>query len=99
MFNSLRDQVALFNNPARLRVPAFMIIDRIQQAQSAGTRPGEAILATAVALIAMCESSGLKLDDVIFKASRVMADVEGPFTSHLQAVRDYARNELREAVL
>lgn len=95
MFNRLRtaDQVALFNSPARLRVPAFAVIDALQKTK---TQPGTQVLAAAVALRAMCESANLPLNDVLVKAGRIMGDVEGPFTSHLQAVRDYARNELNK---
>ena len=92
----IADQVALFNNPARLRVPAFSVIDALQRASR---RPGEQILATAVALIAMCESANLNFNDVVAKAIRVMADVEGPFTGQLQAVRAYAANELRKGII
>lgn len=87
----LSDQVALFNSPAQLRVPAFIVIDALQKTKR---QPGVQMLATAVALIAMCESANINFNDLIAKAIRVTSDVEGPFTSHLQAVRDYARHEL-----
>lgn len=90
---SLADQVRLASNPAALRRPAFRIIDALQNQQ--GIANGEKVLATAVALVAMCESAGLSFDDVLTKARNIMADVEGPFTAHLQAVRDYARDQLR----
>ena len=93
---SIQDQVALASSGARLRVPAFKIINSLQ---NSGARPGEQILATAVALIAMCESTGVNLSTVIAKAVRITSAVEGPFTSHLQAVRDYAGNELRKGVV
>jgi hypothetical protein len=57
-------------------------------------KPGEQVLGTAVALMAMCQSAGVSVDDVMRKAMRMMGDVEAPFTAHLQAVRDYASNEL-----
>lgn len=90
--NGLADQIRLANNPARLRVPAFQIINALQQVRATG---GEQVVGTAVALIAMCESAGVPLTEVITRAARIMGDVEGPFTAHLQSVRDYARNELR----
>lgn len=86
---TIRDQIAYFNNPARLRVPAFSVISRVQD-----HTPGEQILGTAVALIAMCQTLNVPLQDVLTKAGNALADAEGPFSSHLQAVRDYARNEL-----
>jgi len=94
--DSLADQVALCSNAARLRIPCFAIVDVLQRSQR---QPGEQVLATAITLIAMCESANLSFDDVIAKAVRMTADVEGPFTSHLQSVRDYARYELRRGGL
>lgn len=87
--HTIRDQVAFFNNPARLRKPAFMVINRVQDFV-----PGEQILGTAVALIAMCETLNLPLQDVLTKAVRVLSDVDGPYTEQIKAIRDYARNEL-----
>jgi len=89
----IRDQIALFTNAARLRVPAFFVINALQKTKRP---PGEQILGTAVALLAMCESANVNFNDLITKAIRVMSDVEGPFTAHLQAVRDYAANEIRK---
>lgn len=92
---SLRDQVRLSSNPARLRKPAFLVIDRAQDLQARGdANGGEVLVATAVALIAMCESANMPLQDVMTKATNIMAAVDGPFTSHLQAIRAYASTEL-----
>jgi hypothetical protein len=44
----------------------------------------------------MCESAGISMQDVLQIAGRVMRDAEGPFTSHVQAVRDFARNEIQQ---
>jgi hypothetical protein len=85
----IRDQIAFLCNAARLRVPAFSVLTRIQD-----FTPGEQVLGTAVALVAMCESANLSLNDVITTARTVMADADGPFTSHIRAVRDYAANEI-----
>lgn len=89
---SIRDQVALASNPARLRVPCFKVIDALQKTKA---RPGDQILAAAITLVAMCESAGINFNDLIGKAIRMTSDVEGPFTAHLQSVRDYASYELR----
>lgn len=91
--NGLSDQVRLCSNAARLRKPAFLVIDALQNdLKSTG---GEKIVAAAVALIAMCQSTNVNFNDVVAKALNIMGDVEGPFTAHLQAVRDYARHNLR----
>lgn len=88
----ISDQIAFFSNPAALRVPAFRIMDRMSHIEAT---PGVQILATAVALRAMCESAGLDLTAVMTKAGKVMADADGPFVPHIQAIRDYAANEIR----
>lgn len=89
---AIRDQIAFFSSPARLRVPAFRVIDRMQD-----RTPGEQLLGTAVALVAMSEAIGLPLNDLLTVAHNVMRDVEGPFTYHVQAIRDYAKNEIGRA--
>jgi hypothetical protein len=91
--NQLSDQIALFSDATKLMIPAFSVIDRLQMGAE-HVLPGEQILGTAVALIAMCESANVSLSDVMAKARNVMADVEGPFTAHIRAVRDYAKYEL-----
>lgn len=88
---SLRDQIALQSRPALLRQPAFAVINALQRTKA---RPGEQVLGAAVALVAMCQSANVPLDDLIRKALSIMGDVEGPFTAHLQSVRNYAANEL-----
>ena len=87
--HTVRDQLKFLCNPARLRRPAFTVLTRIQD-----FTPGEQLLATAVAIVAMCESANISLQDVIESARNVMADAEGPFTSHIQSIRDFAANEI-----
>ena len=88
---SLSDQIALHSTPSRLRKPAFAVINGLQGVDA---KPGEQVLGTAVALMAMCQSANINLDGLMTKARSIMGDVEGPFTAHLQSVRDYAANEL-----
>jgi len=76
-----------------MRRPAFLVIDAIQNNTQSSN--GEKVVATMIALIAMCESAGVPFDDVFQKAINMTRDVEGPFTAHLQAIRDYARDQLR----
>lgn len=92
--HQITDEIAFTNSAAPLRVPAFCVIQKLDRSMAS---PGHQILATAVALIAMCESANVPFDDLIRKAIRITSDVEGPHTAHLQAVRDYARHELRGA--
>lgn len=93
--NGLADQVRLCSDASRMRRPAFLVIDAIQS--NTQSTNGEKIVAVMVTLIAMCESSGVPFDDVFEKAINMTRDVEGPFTAHLQSIRDYARDNLRGA--
>lgn len=85
----IRDQI-VFASPPALRVPAFRVIDRTD-----GFTPGQQLLGTALALVAMSEAIGMNPHDLIVVARNAMADVEGPFTYHLQAIRDYAKHEIK----
>jgi hypothetical protein len=87
--HTVRDQIRFLANPARLRRPAFAVINKLQD-----FTPGEQMLGAAVALIAMCQGANISLHDVLTTAGKVLADTEGPFTSHVQAIRDYARHEI-----
>jgi hypothetical protein len=93
--NGLADQVRLCNNAPRLRRAAFLVIDRLQMTQVNG---GEQIVGAAIALVSMCQTAGVALDDVITKARNAIADADR-HGEQLAAVRDYARNELREEVI
>lgn len=90
--HTVRDQLRFLCNPARVRIPAFNVINRVQD-----HTPGEQLLGTAVALIAMCEAANINLSDVVGNARNIMAHAEGPFSSHVQAVRDYAAGEIARA--
>lgn len=76
--------------PAQVRAPAFKVLDRIQH-----LHPSVQITATAVALCAMAEAVGLRMRDVIVIAENTLADCEGPYTEHIQAIREYAKGELQ----
>jgi len=73
---------------SRLRAPAFGVIRRIQD-----VHPSDQILATAVALAAMCEATGLDMHDLVSQAKRAVPDVSS-FSPHISAIRDYAATEL-----
>lgn len=93
---STTDQLALFGctegDMGALRVTAFAVLDRMQQC-----KPSVQLLGTAVALRAMAESLGLNLSDLMQQASNVLRAADGPFGTHIQAIRDYAAGELRRA--
>jgi len=85
---SIADQLGT-HSPAAIRAPAFTVITRIQ-----GQAPAAQITATAVALCAMVEAVGLRMRDVINVAENTLRDAEGPYTEHIQAIREYAKGEL-----
>lgn len=86
---AIRDQIT-FATPPDLRVPAYRVIDRTD-----GFSPGQQLMGTALALVAMSEAVGLNPHELIVFAQNAMADVEGPFTYHIQAIRDYAKHEIK----
>jgi hypothetical protein len=79
-------------SPVAIQPAAFRVLDRLQRMD-----PAVQIMATAVALCAMSESLGLRMRDVINVAENVLRDSEGPYTTHIQAIRDYAKYELLRA--
>jgi hypothetical protein len=76
-------------HPAAIRGPAFRVLDRLQYLD-----PAVQVTATAVALCAMAQALGLDMRRVIEIAENTLRDSEGPYTTHIQAIRDYARGEL-----
>lgn len=84
----IRDRLG-FASPAEIRQPAFAIIDRLQHID-----PSLQLTATAVALCAMSEALGLNMRDVIYVAENTLRDCEGPFTEHVQAIREFAKGEI-----
>lgn len=93
---STTDQLALFGctegDMGALRAAVFSVLNRMQDA-----KPSIQLLATAVALRAMAESLNLDLSDLMQQASNVLRAADGPFGTHIQAIRDYAAGELRRA--
>jgi hypothetical protein len=85
---NVRDQIG-WVHPAAIRGPAFQIIDRLQR-----IHPTVQLTATAVALCAMAQECGISMRDLIVTAENTLRDCEGPYTEHVQAIRDYARNEI-----
>lgn len=85
----VRDRIAMPDLSA-CRSLAVQQINHIQ-----GTPPSMQIFSTAVALVAMCDAVELDPHDVVIIANRAMNDLESPFTHQIQAIRDYAKSELR----
>jgi hypothetical protein len=86
--HNVADRLGWFS-PDQVRGPAFLVIDRIQ-----GLDPSIQLTAVAVALCAMSQALGLDMRDVINVAENTLRDAEGPYTQHIQAIRDYAEGEI-----
>ena len=87
--HTIRDQITFDPDLTFIRKAAFLVIDRVQ-----GMDPGDQLMGSAVAVVAMAEALGLDPHDLITRSQNAMGAVEGPFTHQVQAIRDYARNEL-----
>lgn len=85
---TVRDRLGTLT-PAAVRPAAFALLDRLQRHQD----PVLQLTALAVTLAAMSEAAGLRMRDVINVAENTLADAEGPYTEHIQAIRAYARGE------
>jgi hypothetical protein len=87
---TIRLQLTTAYAPARFREPAFRVLDAIQQAPPAVQL--DALFLTAVA---MAMTVGLDPHDMVTRAKRMIPDVDGPFSSQLGAITDYAKGELQ----
>jgi hypothetical protein len=83
------DRVRLDPTVAQLRRPAFKLVDRMQD-----LHPADQLRATFIAAVALSEACGLDPYEEVQRAKRMMDHAEGPFTYHVQAIRDYAAGEL-----
>jgi hypothetical protein len=86
---TVRDQLGTPHLPSLRRI-AVKVVDRVQH-----ERASDQLNATAIALVAMSDAAGLDPFEVLCIAKRVMHAAEGPFTHQIQAIRDYAKSELR----
>lgn len=86
---SVRDQIGTpYLQPCR-----DMAIKQINHVQ--GESPATQLVGTALAVVAMSEAIGTDPHDVLLIAQRMVRAAEGPFTHQIQALRDYAKSELR----
>lgn len=86
---TVRDQISFLANPAAVRVPSFQVINRLD-----GHSPGAQLLGAAVAVVAMAEAVGLSPHELIARAINCMKQVDGEYTYHIKAIREYAANEI-----
>lgn len=74
---------------AQLREPTFRIADRMQDVS-----PADQYSALMLAATVASDALGLDPHEEIARSRRMMRDAEGPFTTQVQALRDYVRGEL-----
>lgn len=88
--SSIADRVRLDSTVAQLREPAFELIRRNER-----LNPSDQVRALLLTTVAVCEACGLDPHEEVERTRRMMGQAEGPFTYHVQAIRDYAADELR----
>lgn len=86
---STADRARHSSDIAVLREPAYALVGRMEQVDPA-IQFNALILAAYVA----AEALGLDPHEELARAGRKVCAAEGPFTSHIQALRDYVRGEL-----
>lgn len=87
---AIRDRIAYATAVQPVRIPSFRIVDALQFAP-----PEVQLDALFVTAVAMATVVGLDPHEMVVRARRMLPDAEGPFTEHVQAARDYAKNELK----
>lgn len=86
---SIADRARHASSVADLREPAFRIADRMQNLP-----PHTQFNALMLAAVVAAQALGLDPHEELERARRKVDHAEGPFTSHVQALRDYVRGEL-----
>ncbi|MFN3573654.1 MAG: hypothetical protein ACK4TR_09015 [Phenylobacterium sp.] len=86
---TLQDRIRHASTVAELREPAFRLAHRMQDIE-----PAAQYRALMLAAVVATQALGLDPHDEIERARRMVSHAEGPFTAHVQALRDYVRGEL-----
>lgn len=87
--HTIRDRLRFAASAAKLRSPAYTILDTLQR-----FHPAVQMDALFVLAVAMAETLGLDSHEMVTRAKRILPEAEGPFSEQLQAARDYAKGEL-----
>ena len=87
--STIADRVRTDSTVAVLREPAFAVISRLESVD-----PSDQIRAAFLSAVVMAEAVGLDPHEEVQRAKRIMAPAEADYTYHVQAIRDYAANEL-----
>lgn len=87
--HTIRDSLAFASSPEPIRLGAFDAVAALQ-----GRPPATQLDALFAAAVAMSQALGVDPHDMVTRAKRVLPDLEGGYTMHVQALRDYAREEI-----
>lgn len=90
MNETINDRITWFTDLPALRRGAFRTLDLLQ------SEPNTAVqyLGPAVAFVAMAETLGRDPHEDIVRIRRMMADINGPFSEQINAIKDYTKGEL-----
>ncbi|WP_343698877.1 hypothetical protein [Caulobacter sp.] len=86
---SVADRVRLSSTVSNLRDPAFELLRRNET-----INPSDQVRALLLTAVVVCQGCGLDPHEEVARTLRMLRQAEGPFTYHVQAIRDYAAGEL-----
>lgn len=89
MKHTINDRITAFTSLPALREGTFIVLDAVQ-----GQKPELRFLAPATAFTVMAQELGRDAHNDLERVRRIIRDAEGPFTYHIQAIRDYVRGEM-----
>lgn len=89
---TIADRARHQSDVASLREPAFRLCVRMSDLD-----PHVQFNALILAAYVAAEALGLDPHEELARAGRKVSTAEGPFTLHVQALRDYVRGELKRA--
>lgn len=90
MIPTINDRISWFTDLASLRTGAFRVIDAMQ---TESNKPVQ-YLAPVVTAVAMAETLGRDVHEDVARVRRMMADINGPFSEQINAIKDYTKGEL-----
>lgn len=90
--HSTADRARHSSEVASLRELAFAVIQRMELAP-----PHLQFNALMLTAFVAAEALGLDPHEELSRAGRKVAAAEGPYTSHVQAIRDFVRGELQRS--
>lgn len=91
MFNTstVNDRITAFTDLSALRHSAFGVLDMVD-----GKKPELRYLAPGIVFVTMGQMLNRDPHADIARLRRMVQAAEGPFTEHLQAIRDYVKGEM-----